>query len=138
MNRTAMWRATAVLAALAMGGAACSSDGDKKESQTASTGQQAGSEVAEGLGKLNALIAQIGLAASADAKAAKEQVPEIDKLWEPIKATVKEKDSGLHDRLEDGFATVKKAVEAEDFAQVQGAATDVAGAVKAYLAKFPG
>jgi len=133
-----MWRATAVVAALAVGGAACSSDGDKQESQSTSTGQQAGSEVAEGLGKLNALVAQIGLAASADAKAAKELLPEIDKLWDPIKATVKEKDSGLHDRLEDGFATVKKAVEAENFAQAQGAATDVAEAVKSYLAKHPG
>lgn len=91
-----------------------------------------------GLGKLNALVAQIGLAASADAKAAKEQAGGIDKLWDPIEATVKEKDSGLYDRLEDGLDTVKKAVEAENFAQVQGAATDVAEAAKAYLAKFPG
>jgi hypothetical protein len=138
VKQTATWRAAAVLAALVMGGVACSSDGDKKESQSTSTGQQAGSEVAEGLSKLNAQVAQIGLAASADAKVAKEQVPEIDKLWEPIKATVKEKDSRLHDRLDRGLATLKKAVEAEDFPQAQGAATDVAGAVKAYLAKFPG
>jgi hypothetical protein len=133
-----MWRAAAVLVALTVGGTACSSDGDK-ETPASSAGHQApAAEVAEGLGKLNALAAQIGLAASADAKAAKEQVGEIDKLWEPIEATVKEKDSGLYDRLDDGFATVKKAVEAENFAQAQGAATDVAEAVKAYLAKFPG
>ena len=98
----------------------------------------AASEVAKGLGELNALAAQIGLAASADAKAAKEQVGEIDKLWEPIETTVKEKDSGLYDRLEGAFATLKKAVEAEDFPQAQGAATDVAEAVKAYQVKFPG
>jgi hypothetical protein len=133
-----MWRAAAVLVALTVSGAACSSEGDK-ESPASSAGHQApASEVAEGLRKLNALVAQIGLTASADAKAAKDQVAEIDELWEPIEATVKEKDSGLYDRLEDGFATLKKAVEAEDFPQAQGAATDVAEAVKAYQAKFPG
>jgi hypothetical protein len=133
-----MWRAAAVLVALTLSGTACGSEGDKEPPASSAGHQAPASEVAEGLRSLNALVAQIGLTASADAKAAKNQVAEIDELWEPIEATVKEKDSGLHDRLEEGFATLKKAVEAEDFPQAQGAATDVAEAVKAYQAKFPG
>ena len=133
-----MCRAAAVLAVLTVGGTACSSDGDKETPASSAGHQVPASEVAEELGKLNALVAQIGLAASADAKAAKSQVAEIDTLWEPIEATVKERDSGLYERIEDGLGTLKKAVEGEDFPQAQGAATKVADAVKAYLAKYPG
>ena len=133
-----MWRAAAVLAVLTVGGPACGSDGDKETPASSAGHQVPASEVAEALGKLKALVAQISLAASADAQAAKEQLAEIDELWEPIEASVKEKDSGLYDRLDDGFANLKTAVEAENFAQAQGAAADVDEAAKTYLAKFPG
>ena len=140
VNRRSLWRGVAVLLALTVGGVACGSDNkDKKAAEPdryelrASAGQ-----VATGLKSIDSLVNQIGLAVSADAKAAKEQVEGIEKLWEPIEGTIRENDKDAYIRFEDDFAAIEKAVEAGDATKTQASVADVSAAVKAYVAKFPG
>jgi hypothetical protein len=135
-----MWRAAAVLLAVtvAAGGVACGSD-DKKDTAAAPEDLRApAAEVTAGLGKIDALAAQIGLAASADAKVATEQAKGIEALWGPIEGTIRENDKDAYIRFEDDFAALEKAAEDGDGAKAQTAAADVSAAVKAYLAKYPG
>jgi hypothetical protein len=128
----------AVLLAVTVGGVACGSDGDKKAETDPHELRAPASEVAAGLGRLDALVGQIGLAVSADAKAAKEQVEQIEGIWQPIEGTIRENDKDSYIRFEDDFAAIEKAVDAGDTAKAQASTADVSAAVKAYLAKYPG
>lgn len=138
MSRRLIWREVAVLLAVTMGGVACGSDNGKKAEPDRYELRAPASEVAAGLGKIEALVNQISAAVGADAKAAKEQVEGIEKLWEPIEGTIRENDKDAYIRFEDDFAAVEKAVEAGDESKTQATVADVSAAVKAYVAKFPG
>jgi hypothetical protein len=130
-----------VLLALTMGGAACSSGGGNKEtaSTTAPEEHRAGAaEVTTGLGKISSLSAQISLAAGADAKAAKDLNDGIEPAWQAIEGTVRANDKDLYIRFEDDFAALSKAAAAGDGTKAEQMSVDIADAVKAYLAKFPG
>jgi hypothetical protein len=134
-----MWRATAVLLALTAGGVACGDD-KKEESKTGTQYdlRASAAQVGEGLNKIEALVKQIGLAASADAKAAKEQAEGIEALWQPIEGTIRENDKDSYIRFEDDFAALEKAAGDGDGTKAQATSNDVSEAVKAYLAKYPG
>jgi hypothetical protein len=137
VNRRSMWSGVAVLLAITVGGMACGSD--KKAAAPDPHGLRASAtEVAAGLGKLDSLVNQIGLAASADAKAAKNHVKEIEEIWAPIEGTIRENDKDAYIRFEDDFAAIEKGVDAGDATRTQSSTADVSAAVKAYLAKYPG
>ena len=139
MNRKALWRGVAVLLAVAVGGVACGSD--KKDDKAASAPEDLrapAAQVAKGLGDIDALVKQINATVGADAKAAKEQVEGIEKLWEPIEGTVRENDKDAYIRFEDDFAAIGKAVDDADTTKTSSTANDVSEAVKAYVAKYPG
>ena len=141
VTRRWVWRGVAVLLALTMGGVACGSDGDKKkdaEKQAPEDLRAPAAAVTAGLGQIDAIVAQIGLAASADAKQAKELAEGIEPTWEKIEGTIRDNDKDAYIRFEDDFAALTKAAEAGDGPKAQQTAADVADAVKAYLAKFPG
>ena len=142
MNRRSMWGAAAVLLALTMGGVACGSGGgqskDAGSTQAPEDVRAPAAEVTAGLGTINSLSAQIGVAASADAKSAKQLNAGIEPVWKAIEGTVRANDKDLYIRFEDDFAALTKAAEAGDGPKAQEAAADIAEAVKAYLAKFPG
>jgi hypothetical protein len=140
-----VWRVGAVVLALAAAGAGCSSGGGKDSakngaaSTTAPEDHRASpTEVTAGLNQINSLASQIGLAASADAKAAKDLDNGIEPAWQAIEGTVRASDKDLYIRFEDDFAALSKAAAAGDGPKAQQASADIAGAVKAYLAKFPG
>jgi hypothetical protein len=133
-----MWSGVAVLLAITLGAVACGSDKKDKAEPAPEDLRAPASQVAAGLGKLDALVNQIGLAVSADAKAAKEQVKQIEEIWEPIEGTIRENDKDAYIRFEDDFAAIEKAVESGDAAKTQSSTADVSAAVKAYLAKYPG
>jgi hypothetical protein len=125
-----------------MGGVACGSGGGKAkdaDSKPAPEDLRApAAAVTTGLGKIDPLAAQIALAASVDAKTAKEQAAGIEPLWQPIEGTIRENDKDAYIRFEDDFAALEKAAEAGDGPKAQQAAADISAAIKAYLAKFPG
>ena len=138
MNRRSLWGGVAVLLAITVGGVACGSDKKDKAAPAPEDLRAPATQVAAGLGRLDALVNQIGLAVSADAKAAKEQVKEIEEIWEPIEGTIRENDKDAYIRFEDDFAAIEKAVDAGDATKTQSSTADVSAAVKAYLAKYPG
>jgi len=138
VNRRSMWSGVAVLLAITLGAVACGSDKKDKAEPAPEDLRAPASQVAAGLGRLDALVNQIGLAVSADAKAAKEQVKQIEEIWEPIEGTIRENDKDAYIRFEDDFAAIEKAVESGDAAKTQSSTADVSAAVKAYLAKYPG
>jgi len=139
VNRRSKWSAVAVLLAITLGAVACGSDNKTDKAQPAPEDLRApASQVAAGLGKLDGLVNQIGLAAGADAKAAKEQVKGIEEIWEPIEGTIRANDKDAYIRFEDDFAAIEKAVGSGDAAKAQSSAADVSAAIKAYLAKYPG
>ncbi len=138
MNRRSMWRTVAVLLAMAVGGVAGGGGGEEKASTDPHELRASAADVASGLGKLDALVNQIGMAASADAKGAKDRVKEIEELWEPIEGTIRQNDKDAYIRFEDDFAAIEKAIDDGDAAKAQASTADVSEAVKAYLAKFPG
>ena len=142
VNRRSVWRAAAVLLALTMGGVACGSGGSKPkdaDSKQAPEDLRApAAAVTTGLRTIEGLAAQIALAASADAKTASELAKGIEPAWQAIEGTVRANDKDLYIRFEDDFAALTKAAAAGDGPKAQQAAADVADAVKAYLAKFPG
>jgi hypothetical protein len=140
-----MWSGVALLLALIVGGVACGSDSNKDAKSQDAKSEQAPEDlrapaaaVNAGLGKIDALVAKVGLTAGTDAKAAKEQAQGIEALWQPIEGTIRQNDSDAYIRFEDDFAALEKAAEAGDGGKAQQTATDVSDAVKAYLAKFPG
>jgi hypothetical protein len=136
-----MWRpvAVAVVAgALSLAGAACGSGGDSKKAEADPHELRApASEVGAGLGRIDALAGQIGLAVSADTNAAKTQAGGIEALWSPIEGTIRDNDQDTYIRFEDDFAALENATETGDVAKTQSTAADVSAAVKSYLAKFP-
>jgi len=136
-----MWRLAAVLLALTMAGAACGSGGGSKgkEANEAPEAHQApAAQVTAGLGQIKDLAAQIGSAAAADAKSAKTLDDGIEPAWNKIEGTVRTNDQDLYLRFEDDFAALSMAASAGDGAKAQQTSSDIADAVKAYLAKFPG
>jgi hypothetical protein len=128
--------------ALTLGGMSCSSGNDKADntasSNTPEDHRASAAEVTAGLGKINSIAGQVGLAASADAKAAKDLNDGIEPAWQAVEGTVRANDKDLYIRFEDDFAALTKAAAAGDGPKAQQASADVADAVKAYLAKFPG
>ncbi|MCA1844725.1 MAG: hypothetical protein LC792_16340 [Actinobacteria bacterium] len=139
MNRRFLWRGVAVVLAVAVGGVACGSDKRDENSEAAPEDLRApAAQVAKGLGDIDALVKQISATVGADAKAAKEQVEGIEKLWEPIEGTVRANDKDAYIRFEDDFAAMKKAVGDADASKTSSTANDVSEAVKAYVAKYPG
>jgi len=139
VNRRSLWRGVAVLLAVAVGGVACGSDKKDDEAKSAPEDLRApAAQVTKGLGDIDALVKQISATVSGDAKAAKEQVEGIEKLWEPIEGTIRENDKDAYIRFEDDFAAIEKAVGDADATKTSSAASDVSEAVKAYLAKYPG
>ena len=142
VNRRSVWRIVAVLLALAAAGVACGSGGGKdnaKESNDAPEAHQApAAQVTAGLGKIGGIAAQVTLAAGADAKSAKQLNEGIEPAWQQIEGTVRANDKDLYIRFEDDFAALSKAASDGDSAKAQQAAADIASAVKAYLAKYPG
>ncbi|MDQ1500578.1 MAG: hypothetical protein QOI86_3918 [Actinomycetota bacterium] len=141
MNRTSVGRSGVVLLALTLGGVACSSGGKDKSAESTAAPESLrapAAEVTAGLGKIGALVAQIGLATAADAKAATDLVKGIEPAWQPIEGTLRANDKDLYLRFEDDFAALKKAAAAGDGTKAQQTSADVADAMKAYLARFPG
>jgi hypothetical protein len=129
----------ALAAAVGVGGVACSSDKKDEKSEAAPEDLRApASQVAKGLGDIDALVKQISATVGADAKAAKDQVEGIEKLWEPIEGTIRENDKDAYIRFEDDFAAIKMAVDDADATKTSSTAGDVSEAVKAYVAKYPG
>jgi len=139
VNRRSVWRTAAVLLALTMVGAACSSGGKGAESKEAPESHQApAAEVTAGLGKIGGIVAQVSLAASADAKSAKALNEGIEPAWQQIEGTIRANDKDLYIRFEDDFAALSKAASSADGPKAQQTAADIADAVKTYLAKYPG
>jgi hypothetical protein len=141
VNRRSMWVAVAVLLTLAVGGVACGSGGKSKDAASAQAPEDLrapAAAVTAGLGTINSLTAQIALAASADAKSAKQLNAGIEPAWRVIEGTVRANDKDLYIRFEDDFAALTKAADTGDGSKAQQAAADISEAVKAYLAKFPG
>jgi hypothetical protein len=142
VNRRSAGSAVAVLLALSLGGVSCSSGSDKSKDTASTTAPEdhraSAIEVTAGLGKINSVAAQISLAAGADAKAAKELDDGIEPAWAAIEGTVRANDKDLYIRFEDDFAALSKAAAAGDGPKAEQASADIAAAVKAYLAKFPG
>ncbi|HVW34821.1 MAG TPA: hypothetical protein VHL53_19970, partial [Acidimicrobiia bacterium] len=133
-----------VMLVLTFAGVACSSGGgDKDKEAKASTTapeehQAPAAEVTAGLTTINSTAAQIALATGADSRSAKELNDSIEPAWEKIEGTIRSNDADLYIRFEDDFAALGKAVSAGDSAKAQSTAADIADAVKAYQAKFPG
>ena len=142
MNRRSVWRVAAVMLALSTVGAACGSGGGSggaKESKEAPEAHQApAAQVAAGLHGISDLANRISDAAAADAKSAKTLDDGIEPAWNQIEGTVRTNDQDLYLRFEDAFAALSKAASAGDGAKARQTASDIADAVKAYLAKFPG
>ena len=142
VNRRSVWRIAAVLLAVATAGVACSSGGGKdnaKESNNAPESHQAPAvQVAAGLGKIGGIVAQVSLAAGPDAKSAKQLNEGIEPAWQQIEGTIRANDKDLYIRFEDDFAALSKAASDGDGAKARQTAADVADAVKAYLARYPG
>ena len=143
MGRNSVGRAVAVGLALAIAGVACggggSSSKSKGETSPAPEDQRApAAQVTAGLGTIGGIVGQVGLAAGTDAKSAKELHTSIEPEWQKIEGTIRANDKDTYIRFEDDFAALGKAVAAGDSAKAQQTAADIADAIKAYLAKFPG
>ena len=142
MNRRSVGSAVAVVLVLTVGGVSCSSSSDKTKASGSSSAPEdhraSAAEVSAGLATINSLAGQVGPAASADAKAAKDLDAGIEPAWQAVEGTVRANDKDLYIRFEDDFAALAKAAAAGDGAKGQQASADIADAVKAYLAKFPG
>ena len=146
VSRRSVWRAVTVGVALAIAGAACGGGGggsSKSNGEAASTmapedHRASGVEVRAGLAKLGGIVGQVGLAASADAKSAKQLDEGIEPEWQKIEGTIRANDKDLYIRFEDDFAALGKAAAGGDGPKAQQTTADIADAVKAYLAKFPG
>ena len=144
MTRSSIWRAVGVGLALAVSGAACGGGGGTSKSKGEASSQAPedqrapATQVLAGLGTIGGIVGQVGLAASADAKSAKELNAGIEPEWQKIEGTVRANDKDLYIRFEDDFAALGKAAAAGDATKAQSSAADIAEAIKAYLAKFPG
>ncbi|HEY4410542.1 MAG TPA: hypothetical protein VGO87_11730 [Acidimicrobiia bacterium] len=142
MSRSSVWRAVAVGLALAITGAACGGGGSSKSKGEASSqapeDQRApAAQVTAGLGAIGGVVGQVGLAASADAKSAKQLNEGIEPEWQKIEGTIRANDKDLYIRFEDDFAALGKAAAAGDGTKAQSTAADIADAIKTYLAKYP-
>jgi len=138
-----MWRAVALGLALAVTGACGGGGGSSKSNGEATTAapedQRApAAQVTTGLARIGAIVGQVGLAAGTDAKSAKQLDEGIEPEWQKIEGTVRANDKDLYLRFEDDFAALSKAAAAGDGPKATQTATDVAEAIKAYLAKYPG
>ena len=141
VSRSSGWRAVAVGLALAVGGACGGGGSSKSNGQTSSPApedQRASAvEVTAGLGKIGGIVGQVGLAAGADVKSAKQLDEGIEPEWEKIEGTIRANDKDLYIRFEDDFAALGKAAAAGDATKATQTAGDIAKAIKAYMAKYP-
>lgn len=132
----------AVVLALTTAGVACGSgggSGSAKESKEAPEAHQApAAQVTAGLHSIGDLANQISAAAAADAKSAKTLDDRIEPAWNQIEGTVRTNDQDLYLRFEDDFAALSKAASGGDGAKAQQTASDIADAIKTYVARFPG
>jgi hypothetical protein len=144
VSRRLVGRAVAVGVALAMAGVACGGGGSNESNGSAASttapedNRAPAAQVMAGLGRIGGIVGQVGLAASADAKSAKQLAEGIEPEWQKIEGTVRANDKDLYIRFEDDFAALKKSAADGDGTRAQQTAADVAEAIKAYLAKFPG
>src|SRR5256714_600883 len=133
VSRRSVWRAVTVGVALAIAGAAGGGGGggsSKGNGEAASTmapedHRASGVEVRAGLAKLGGIVGQVGLAASADAKSAKQLDEGIEPEWQKIEGTIRANDKDLYIRFEDDFAALSKAAAAGDTkcAEIRGLIT---------------
>ena len=141
-------RVVFVAAAVSLMAMACSSD-----SKTATTSSSASSStssaapedvrapaaaVATGLKSIKTIADSIAAAAGSDKVAAKAEVDKIEPVWQEIEGTVKANDPDAYITFEDSFAVLGTAADDGDAAKAHQGADDVAKAVDAYLAKYPG
>ena len=142
VNRRSVWRMAAVLLALTTAGTACGSGGgssNAKESNEAPEAHHApAAQVTAGLGQIKDIASRVSAAAATDAKSARALDEGIEPAWNQIEGTVRANDQDLYLRFEDDFAALGKAASAGDGPKAQQTAADVAEAIKAYLAKYPG
>src|SRR5947199_4679346 len=96
VSRRSVWRAVTVGVVLAIAGAACGGGGgsSKSNGQAATTTapedhHASGAEVTAGLAKIGGIVGQVGLAASADAKSAKQLDDGVEPEWAKIEGTVR-------------------------------------------------
>jgi len=143
VSRRSFCRVVALGLALATAGVACGGGGGGKDSAKGSTQapedlRAPAAQVTAGLGKIGGIVAQVSLAAGADATSAKQLNGTIEAEWQKVEGTIRANDKDLYIRFEDDFAALGKAAAAGDGAKAQQTAADVADAIKAYVAKFPG
>ena len=143
MSRRSVWRVVALGLALAAAGTACGGGGGGQDSAKGSTQapedvHAPAVQVTAGLGTIGGIVGRVGVAAGTDAKSAKELNASIEPEWQKIEGTIRANDKDTYIRFEDDFAALGKAAAAGDGAKAQQTAADVADAIKAYLAKFPG
>ena len=143
VSRSSVWRAVAVGLALVVSGACGGGGGGNSKSNgqassPAPEDQRASAvEVTAGLAKIGGIVGQVGLAAGADAKSAKQLDEGIEPEWEKIEGTIRANDKDLYLRFEDDFAALGKAAAAGDATKATQTAADIAKAIKAYMAKYP-
>ncbi|MGH9163921.1 MAG: hypothetical protein ACRDZW_00175, partial [Acidimicrobiales bacterium] len=94
-------------------------------------------EVAGGLRQIQTIATGV-VSAGTDSDAAKAQVEKIEPVWQGIEGTVKANDEDAYVSFEDSFALLEKAAEEGDVTRAQEGSADVAQAVGAYLAEYPG
>lgn len=135
-------RVVAVALAVSLGVAGCSDDADDATVTTDAAAapedvRAPAAEVTTGLRQIETIASAVA-AAGADTDAAKAQVEEIEPVWARIEGTVKANDEDAYVSFEDSFALLEKAAEEGDAARSQQGSADVAKAVSAYLAEYPG
>jgi uncharacterized protein YjbJ (UPF0337 family) len=133
----------ALVAALAVGVSACSSD--KKSSDNAATTTTAAPEhvklpIAQVLAKLPDMVA-IGTQAAAEAKAgafdkAKATADTIEGVWSQVEGTVKDRSGDIYVTIEDAQSRIEKGIENKKADDVEAGAKDQATAVATFVAKY--
>src|SRR5581483_10121037 len=94
-------------------------------------------QVAEGLKTVQDIAADAAAAAGKDKATAVKIAAGIEAVWSKIEDTVRTNDKDAYITFEDSFDSLGAAAKAGDAKKAGQAAGVVAGAVKAYLAKFP-
>lgn len=121
--------------------AAVGSCGSSKTAKTSAPAPEdrraSAAEVARGLHHIEIIAADIATNAADTAKA-KALSDRIEPVWAKIEGTVKANDQDTYLRFEDNFALLKVAAGRADVARARQGASEVARAVAAYLAKYPG
>jgi hypothetical protein len=136
------WRVTgaigAVLLAVGLLGVACGGD-DSSGSTAATTSpeqkQSTDAEVSAGLKALPALV--VATVAAVGTSNAEARLDAIEESWRTYEGTVRAKEQELYLQIEDGFGSLKQAVDAKDAAAAAAARKSIEDAANEYLAKHP-